>query len=105
MCRIKESLCCQFFLQLLKSSIEITYTVHGHGIAVELIGSVSGIDSHLTHSNDLHTVFRTESKTKGIALKHDASQLAVFIFQCEVMVTGGIEFIIADLTTYGNSIQ
>ena len=103
--RIKESLGGQLFLELLKSRMKITDTVHGHGGAIKLIGTVSGKHRNLAHGNDFHAVFRSEPKPHGIALKHDASQRAVGVFQSKVMMTGGILLIVADLPPNGQIVQ
>ena len=103
--RIEQSLRGKFLLQLFKCGIQITHTVHRHIGAVQLVSAITGEDRNLTHSNDLHAIFRTETQAHGIALKHDTLQGSALILQREVMMTGGIQLVVADLATDGNLIQ
>ena len=102
MSRVKQALGRQLFLHLLKGGVQVAYAVHGHGGAVQLIRPVSGIDRDLAHGNDLHAVVRPEAQTHGIALEHDALQCRPFVFQRKIVVSRGVDLIIADLAPYGH---
>ncbi len=103
--RVKKTLCGQLGLQLLKCSIKITDTVHGHRGAVKLIDAVTGIDGDLTHGDDFHAIIRPKTESNCISLKHDTFQRCRFILQREVMMTGGIDLVIADLAPDGDTVQ
>ena len=97
----KQALGFQLSFQLLKGRVKITNTVHGHGSTVKLIGAVSRKDGNLAHGNDFHAIFRAEPQAHGISFEHNALQSAGFVLQGEIMVSGGIEFVVADLTPNG----
>ena len=96
--RRKQSLFLQFGLELLKGHVQVAHAVRHHVLAIELIHTIAGKDGNPSESDDLHAVFRAETQTEGVALEHDAADGTVGVLQGKIVVTGGIELIIADLS-------
>ena len=83
---------------LILGGVKIPYPIDNHRSTVQLISAVSGISGNLTHGYDFHTVFRAETKAKGVPLEHHAFQCAAFVFQGKIMMTRRVHLIVADLT-------
>ena len=84
----------QLFLQLLEGRVEISYPIGAESVAVELVGSVPGIDADPSHSDDLHPVLRPEPEPEGLSLKHNTPDSPFPVLQGKVVVTGGIELVV-----------
>ena len=108
---VKQPLGVQLGLQLLKSHRQVAHALRGHGIAVELIGTVTGKHGDTARHHYLHAVFRPEPEAHGAALEHDAADGALLVLQGEIVVPGGVHFVVgkfapdADVLEHGLVVQ
>ena len=94
---IEEALGVELGFQLLEGNRQIPRPLRGQGIAVELVGPVPGEDGDPPLGNGLHAVFRAEPEAGGLPPEHDAPQGPLRVLEGEVVVPGGIHFIIGEL--------
>ena len=85
--RVEQALRRQPGLHLLKGSIQISYTVHRHRRAIELVHTVSRIDADAPDGNHLYPVCGAKAQTKRVSPEHNAAHRGVFILQRKVMVS------------------
>ena len=66
MLRSKQALGMELLLQLLKGNMQIAHPIGHQTGAVELIGTIPGIDADAAGGDDLHTVFRAKAQVFSI---------------------------------------
>ena len=76
---VKQALLPQLFLQLLKGHAQVAGALGRQAGAVQLVGTVAGIDADTAGGDDLHTVFRTEAQARGTAPEHNTLQTALAV--------------------------
>ena len=96
---IKKTLGIQALLKLLEGDVQVTQAVGDQSGAVKLIATVSRIDADLAGGHYLHAVLRAETEVFGHTCKHDAAQGTLSVLEGEIVVAGGVNLIIGDLTT------
>ena len=94
----EQALSLQLQLELLKGDMQIADALRRERRAVELVGSVTREHGNAPARNDLHTRLRPETQAHGAALEHDAADGALAVLQREIVMAGGVNFIVAQLT-------
>ena len=87
---VKQALLPQLFLQLLKGHAQVAGALRRQAGAVQLVGTVAGIDADTAGGDDLHTVFRAEAQARGAAPEHNTLQTALTVLQRKVVMAGGV---------------
>ena len=83
---IKKSLGVKLGLELLEGHCQVSRSLRGQGVAVELVSTVPGEHRDPAPGDDLHTVFRPEPQAGCLSPEHDAPQGAVSVLQCKIMM-------------------
>ena len=103
--RIKEALFGEPCLQLFKREIKISHSGRDQLCTIQLIRSVPLIDRDAADRCHAHPVFRAEADSGRAGAEHHAPQTAVRILQREIMMAGGIDFIIGKLSAHSEAPQ
>ena len=99
--RVKQPLCLQFLLELLKGDVQVAHAVGREAVAVELIRPVARKHAHAPGGDDLHAVLRAKAQPQRRIFEHHAAQRAAFVLERKIMMPGGVNFIVADLAAHG----
>ena len=96
--RIKQALCRQFFLQLLKGHRQISGPLWGHGHTVELIDAIPGINGNAPCGLHHHSVFRTKPQAHGAGAEHHTFQLRLTVLQRKIVMSRRVFFIVTEFS-------
>ena len=83
---IKKSLGVELGLELLEGHCQVSRSLRGQSVAVELVGAVPGEHGDPAPGDDLHAVFRPEPQAGCLSPEHDTPQGAVSVLQCKIMM-------------------
>lgn len=98
--RVEKALFVQAVFQLLKGVSQLPHAIGHHVVTVKLIHPVPGKHRHPTGDHHLHPIFRTETQRRCLPAKHHAANAALGIFQGEVVVARGVNFIVGNFTAH-----
>ena len=98
--RIEETFLVELLLQLLKGHIEVADALGRQPFAVELIGPVPGEDRDPPCGQHLHAVLRPKPQRRGRPPEHDAPDGAPGILQRKIVMSRGIDLVVADLAPH-----
>ena len=102
---VEQALLKELLLELLEGDAQIPGPVGEQAGAVELIGPVAGIEADPAHGKDLHPVLRTEAEGGRAAPEQDAADRGFGILEGKIVVTGGVQLIVADLAPDADALQ
>ena len=103
--RGKQSFRREFFLELLERQIERALPLRLHIVDIKLQVAAHRIKAHLAETEDRQAVFREEAQAPSLAAKHYRADLALVVFEGEVIVPRGRHTKVGDLALHPERVE